>query len=60
MVKAQKFVYKQPFVGEPKVTDFQLVEEELPELKDNGELIIVQSFSSPLSNQRSIPFQRSW
>lgn len=36
MVKAKKFVYKTPFVGEPKVTDFQLVEEELPELKENG------------------------
>lgn len=36
MVKAKKFVYATPFVGEPKVTDFQLVEEELPELQENG------------------------
>ena len=36
MVKAKKFLYKTPFVGEPKVSDFELVEEELPELKENG------------------------
>lgn len=36
MVKAKKFLYKTPFVGEPKVTDFELVEEELAELQDNG------------------------
>ena len=36
MVKAKKFLYKTPFVGEPKVSDFELVEEQLPELKENG------------------------
>lgn len=36
MVKAKKFVYKTPFVGEPKVTDFELVEEELPAVGENG------------------------
>ena len=40
MVKAKKFLYVTPFKGEPKVTDFQLVEEELPELKENGKLSI--------------------
>lgn len=37
MVKAQKFIYAKRFVGEPKTSDFQLVDEELPALKDNGE-----------------------
>lgn len=36
MVKAKKFIYKTPFVGEPKVSDFELVDEDLPELKENG------------------------
>lgn len=36
MVKAQKYMYVNSFVGEPKITDFQLVDEELPTLKDNG------------------------
>lgn len=39
MVKAKKFVYATAFQGEPKVTDFQLVEEDLPDLKDNGEIV---------------------
>lgn len=37
MVKAKKFIYKTPFQGEPKVTDFELVEEDLPDLQQNGE-----------------------
>lgn len=45
MVKAKKFIYKTPFVGEPKVTDFQLVEEELPGLQENGEK---QTFSASI------------
>lgn len=36
MVKAQKFIYNKRFVGEPKLTDFTLEEEELPALKDGG------------------------
>lgn len=40
MVKAKKFIYKTPFVGEPKVTDFQLIEEELPALEENGEYLL--------------------
>lgn len=36
MVNSRKFIYKTPFVGEPKESDFELVEEELPELKENG------------------------
>jgi len=37
-VKASKFVLTRPFDGFPKVDDIQLVEEELPELKD-GEIL---------------------
>lgn len=36
MVKTKKFIYAKRFNGEPKETDFQLVEEELPPLKDGG------------------------
>lgn len=35
-VKAQKYVLTKYFQGEPKKTDFKVVEEELPELKDGG------------------------
>jgi hypothetical protein len=40
MVKAKKFVYAAAFVGEPKLSDLQLVEEELPALTDGGEFEI--------------------
>lgn len=50
MVKAKKFIYKTPFVGEPKVTDFQLLEEELPELKQNGKLVASLSSIHFLAN----------
>lgn len=36
MVKTKKFIYAKAFVGEPKESDFQLVEQELPALKDGG------------------------
>lgn len=36
MVKTKKFIYAKVFDGEPKETDFKLVEEELPALKDGG------------------------
>ena len=35
MVKGRRWVLKQHFVGEPKPEDFELVEEELPALKEN-------------------------
>lgn len=38
MVKAKKFIYVKEFEGEVNSTNFQLVEEELPELK-NGEFL---------------------
>ncbi|KAG4075639.1 hypothetical protein HA402_003464 [Bradysia odoriphaga] len=34
-VIAKKYVFAERFVGEPKLSDFKLVEEELPPLKDN-------------------------
>ena len=35
-MKAKKFVLVKHFDGNPKDDDFELVEEELPELKENG------------------------
>ncbi|XP_037903095.1 prostaglandin reductase 1-like isoform X1 [Hermetia illucens] len=35
MVIAKKFVYVSKFVGEPKLSDFKLEEEQLPDLKDD-------------------------
>lgn len=35
-VKAQKYVLSKYFQGEPKKTDFKIVEEELPALKEGG------------------------
>lgn len=37
-VKAHKYVLIKYFQGEPKKSDFKIVEEELPELKDGGDL----------------------
>lgn len=36
ITKAKKIVYVRPFQGMPVEDDMQLVEEELPELKDGG------------------------
>lgn len=36
MVKAKKYVIRKPFDGFPKPDDLELVEEELPALKDGG------------------------
>jgi len=38
-VRAKKFIYASAFKGEPKLSDIQLVEEDLPELKD-GEILL--------------------
>lgn len=38
-VRAKKFIQLSAFKGEPKLSDFQLVEEDLPALKD-GEVLI--------------------
>lgn len=36
MVKAKVFKYANVFDGPPKITDFELIEEDLPELADEG------------------------
>jgi hypothetical protein len=41
MVKTKKFILAKHFVGEPKESDLQLVEEDLPALKDRGNYIVV-------------------
>lgn len=38
MVLAKKFLYVKRFFGEPKDSDFELVEEELPGIKDGGKV----------------------
>lgn len=35
-IRAQKYVLTKYFQGEPKKSDFKIVEEELPPLKDGG------------------------
>lgn len=37
-IHARKYVLTKYFKGEPKQSDFKIVEEELPELKDGGML----------------------
>ncbi|XP_035663353.1 prostaglandin reductase 1-like [Branchiostoma floridae] len=56
MVKAKKFVIAARFDGLPKVSDFQLVEEDTPELK-NGDLLCETLFISVDPYMR--PFGRS-
>ncbi|VVC86625.1 unnamed protein product, partial [Leptidea sinapis] len=44
-IKAQKYVLTKYFQGEPKKSDFKIIEEELPELK-NGEILTQAEFLS--------------
>lgn len=44
MVQAKKFIYAKRFEGMPKVTDFRLEEETLPELNDGGLFRFLQFF----------------
>lgn len=37
MVKAKLFVYAKAFDGPAEVSNFKVIEEDLPELKDGGE-----------------------
>lgn len=39
MVKAKKYILRKEFEGLPKPGDLELVEEDLPALKDGGELL---------------------
>jgi len=36
MVKARKWIIAKAFAGEPKITDFKVIEEDLPTLKNGG------------------------
>lgn len=36
MTRANLFAYVQRFAGEPKLSDFKLLSEELPPLEENG------------------------
>lgn len=45
MVKAQKFIYVKEFDGEPNASNFELVDEELPEIQD-GEFLAKAEFLS--------------
>ncbi|XP_078595901.1 prostaglandin reductase 1-like [Branchiostoma floridae x Branchiostoma japonicum] len=45
MVKSKRFVFARQFDGMPKESDFVLVEEETPELKD-GEILVESLFNS--------------
>lgn len=42
LVKAKVFIYDKPFDGPAKVTDFKLVEEELPALNNGGKFNILK------------------
>ena len=35
-MKGKKYIYAHKFEGIPKLTDLQLVEEEVPQVKDGG------------------------
>lgn len=39
-IRAQKYVLTKYFQGEPKKTDFKIVEEDLPELQDGGNVYV--------------------
>ena len=57
MVLGRRFVLKHPFEGVPKKEDFELVEEELGELKD-GEIIFKSEYISvdPYQRSQSVKF----
>ena len=61
MVKGRRWVLKQHFVGEPKPEDFELVEEELPALRDNeiqyrSLFLSVDPYMRPYTMRMSPPF----
>ena len=39
MVKAKKFTLVKHFEGEPKQSNFKLVDEDLPEIKEDGKFL---------------------
>jgi prostaglandin reductase 1 len=52
-MKARKFLYAKQFCGFPSAANFQLVEEELPQIKD-GEFLAQAEYLSVDPYQRSI------
>lgn len=54
MVKAKKFIYAKRFDGEPKLSDFELIEEELPSLKDGGKIFYTFFFFESKNDQHYI------
>lgn len=57
MVQAKKFIYAKRYEGEPKVTDFKFVEEDLPPLKDGGKhkffVIVIRIRINTFCSQKS-------
>lgn len=63
MVKARKYVVKDYFQGVPKLSDFEVVEEELPPLKDNeilvkAEWISVDPYLRAYNSQVNVPYDQ--
>lgn len=52
-IRAKKFIYAKAFKGEAKLSDIELVEEDLPPLKD-GEILIEALYLSV------DPYMRLW
>lgn len=45
MVLSRKYVVQTPFVGEPKKSNFKIVEEDLPAVEENGKCCLPISLS---------------
>ncbi|CAG9786033.1 unnamed protein product [Diatraea saccharalis] len=63
MVKARKYVVKNYFQGAPKKTDYEVVEEELPTLKDGevltkAEWISVDPYLRAYNPQQKVPYDQ--
>lgn len=53
VTKAKVFIYAKPFKGEVKLSDFELIEEELSAVKD-GQFLAEAMFVSPDPYQRTL------
>ena len=62
MVKSKRYVLVKQFDGEPKDSDFEVVEEDLPEELKEGEVLVealylsVDPYMRPYSKRFSVPF----
>ena len=54
MVKARRWVLRSHFVGQPKREDLEIVEEELPPIKDGGQRVLVHDVSLLLNRIISV------